>query len=233
MSLRRVQVIQSHRQPLPASWYQLCVDSVRHWARGSGFEYRWIGDELFDRLTPALRAKLDGRPVVASDLARLLELEAALDSGFDQVVWVDADVLILDPTALALPEAGAWFGREVWVQWDGGRPKVFRKIHNAFMTFGHQDPVLPFYRFSAERILDHFQGPMVAQLVGPKLLSHLHNAIGFDVLEWAGMLSPAVARDLLAGGGLALDRFVGDSSIPPLAPPPNWRVRGDWVWMEA
>lgn len=156
--------------------------------------------------------------MVAADLARLHALEAALAEGYGQALWVDADVLVLAPGALALPSAGALFGREVWVQEDGaGGLRTYRRIHNAFMAFARGDPVLPFYRQAAERILKRHQGPMVPQLIGPKLLTLLHNAIGFEVFEEAGMLSPLVARDLLAGGGEALDRYLERSPAVPLA----------------
>jgi hypothetical protein len=181
-----------------------------------------MGDELLQLVPDRLRAKLSAQPtVIATDLARLYALENALAEGFDQVIWIDADVLVIDPSRLCLASGGAVFGREVWVQVgsmdDKKRLRVHRKIHNAFMAFQADDPVLPFYRYSAERILERYQGPMIAQLVGPKLLTLLHNAIGFEVLEEAAMLSPAVALDLLDGGGRALDRFVAESLVPPAA----------------
>ncbi len=212
-------VVQSHTSPLPAAWYERCIGSVRGWAGSKGYDYRWLGDELFDGIPGPLLSRVRQRPVVASDLARLIVLENALSGGYSRAVWLDADVLVLDPTGFELPESGALFGREVWVQEsDGGRLRVYRKIHNAFMAFSKGNPVLPFYRWSAERILDRYDaqaGPMVAQLIGPKLLTLLHNAIGFDVLETAGVLSPAVIRDLLSGGGPALDRFLaGCEGVP-------------------
>ena len=218
-------VIQSHRQPLPAPWYEPCIDSVQTWARHRHFEYRWLGDELFAGIDPLILARTRKQPLVATDLGRLLVLEAALQEGFERVVWVDADVLILQPERFDLPDSGALFGREVWVQTnDNGRLKVYRKIHNAFMAFAAGDPVLPFYRYAAARILHRYEsgtsarsGQMVAELIGPKLLSLLHNAIGFDVIESAAMLSPLVCQDLLRGRGAALDLFLRESQEPPCA----------------
>lgn len=215
-------VIQSHRAPLPAPWYERCIESVRLWSQAHSYEYRWLGDEIFAALPMRLQPKLREQPVVASDLARLIALQQALAEGFDRVVWVDADVLVLEPQLLDLPAAQALFGREIWVQQaeDTNRLKTYRKIHNAFMAFGTDEPVLPFYRMSAERILDRYDaaaGPMVTQLIGPKLITLLHNAIGFDVLEAAGMLSPLVARNVLEGGGPALDRFLAASAVLPQA----------------
>jgi len=211
-------VVQSHRQPLPASWFSRCVESVRNWAGQQGFDYRWLGDELFDPLNPLIREKTRGQIMVAADLARLHILSQSLEAGYDQAVWVDADVLVLQPDELAVPECGAVFGREVWIQADeGGALRVHRKIHNAFMAFAADDPVLPFYLYSAQRIVSRYDGSMAPQTIGPKLLTFLHNVIGFDVLETAGMLSPAVARDVLAGQGEALDRFNAESVCAPLA----------------
>ena len=43
------------------------------------------------------------------------------------------------------------------------------------------------------------------QLIGPKLLTALHNVVGFPLSDAVGMASPLVLRDLAAGGGPALD----------------------------
>ncbi len=208
---------------MPAPWYEACLESVRAWAQARSYEYRFIGDEIFTRLPVGLEAIVVEQPVVASDLARLILLQAALADGYERAVWVDADVLVIDLEGLVLPAAQALFGREVWIQ-PGGEAgkklKTYRKVHNAFMAFCAGEPVLPFYRMSAERILKRYDagaGPKVPQLIGPKLITLLHNAIGFDVLEAAGMLSPWVVRDLLDGGGAALDRFLAASSIVPQA----------------
>jgi len=214
-------VVQSHTSPLPAAWYERCTASVRAWSEAQAFDYRWLTDELFERLPSSLRRKLHGQSVVASDLARLVVLQEMLDAGYARAVWVDADVLVLDVAGLVLPASDALFGRELWLQEGAtGQLKLYRKIHNAFMAFTAADAVLPFYRMSAERILSRYDAdasPMVAQLIGPKLLTLLHNAIGFDVLETAGVLSPPVIRDLLDDGGRALSRYLAESAVMPLA----------------
>ncbi|MGE0622948.1 MAG: hypothetical protein AB7I04_06880 [Pseudomonadales bacterium] len=206
-------VIQSHTEPLPAAWLGVCTASVRRFAAARGYDYRWMGDELFATLPAPLREKTRNQRVVATDLARLAVLQSALVEGYDPVVWMDADVLVLDAERFRLADAAAQFGREVWVQREAsGALKVYRRIHNAVMAFRRDEPVLPFYRHAATRILERYDrtgDAMVPQLIGPKLLTLLHNAIGFDVLETAGVLSPAVITDLLAGGGRALERFLG------------------------
>lgn len=202
-------VIQSHRDPLPLPWLQTCIDSVKNWAIASGFEYRWIGDEIFDVLPAALLEKIQHRPVICSDLARLYALSNALREGYQTAVWCDADFLVINAEQLVLPQKPFAFGREVWVQDEGNRQLRARvKIHNAFMVFQQANPFLDFYIHSAERLISLNDGGMPAQFVGPKLLTALHNMLHFDVIENAGMLSPEVMADVAAGGDAALKLFL-------------------------
>jgi hypothetical protein len=210
--MRSTLVIQSHRSPLPYRWIERCLESVRDWCALRGCEYRFMGDELFDCVPESIREKTSNQPVIATDLARLLTLRDALNAGYETVVWMDADVLILGPSAFALPDVPCAFGREVWVQHDRhGRLKSYKKIHNAFLMFARGDSFLDFYADSAERLLRRNNGSVPAQFIGPKLLTALHNVVGLPVLESAGMLSPMVIRNILAGAGPALDLFVENS----------------------
>ncbi len=68
-------VIQSHRDPLPFEWLRLCLDSVTSWAQDNQFELRFLGDELFDLIEPGLFEKIGAQTVIASDLARLKNLQ--------------------------------------------------------------------------------------------------------------------------------------------------------------
>ncbi|MEZ5549386.1 MAG: hypothetical protein R3E82_00705 [Pseudomonadales bacterium] len=213
----RVQVLQSHRTPLPAAWYETCTASVRKWAEGRGYDYRWMGDELFDPLSAELKQKTLGQRAIAADLGRLHALRQSLAAGFDTAVWIDADVFVLAPERLELLDAGHAFGREVWVQSQGADWRVYSKVHNAFMQFAAGDPLLGAYLYLAERILYRHQGALVPQLIGPKLLATLHNLLDFPVIESAGVLSPPVVRDLLTGSGPALDLFRARSTCIPAA----------------
>lgn len=210
-------ILQSHRQPLPGAWLERCLASVRSWAGHHGFAYRFVDDALFQHLPGDLLRATQRQPVVATDLARLAAMQAALAEGYEAVVWLDADTLVANRQALVLPEASYAVGREVWIQPHKGRLRAFVKVHNAFLMARAGNPFLAFYRHAAENLVRAHDGPMVPQLVGPKLLSALHNLAGLTVTEHAGMLSPAVIRDLLAGGGEALQLFRRESVVPPAA----------------
>jgi hypothetical protein len=214
--MNRTVVLQSHRNPLPARWLARCLASVEAWASTSGFDYRLLGDEFFDPVPAHLHDRLRAQPVVASDLARLLALRRALEEGYDAAVWCDADFLVFDPLRLTLPAEPYAVGREVWIEDRGaGRaPRARVKVHNAFLLFRQGNPFLDFCIDAVERLLGAHPGPYSPQFAGPKLLTALHNIVGFAVAERAGMLSPPVIRDLVAGGGPCLELFRARSPEP-------------------
>lgn len=201
-------VIQSHRDPLPYDWLQRCLGSIADWARGERYDYRFIGDEIFDLVEPGLLEKVGDQIVIASDLARLKYLQQGLADGYECVIWFDADFLLFDSQNFRLPDSDFALGREVWVQADkAGKLRAYSKVHNAFLMFRRGNHFLDFYCDSAERLLRLNQGRMPPQFIGPKLLSALHNITQCPVMETAGMLSPLVMKDLLAGQGKALQLF--------------------------
>ncbi|WP_439100791.1 hypothetical protein [Congregibacter sp.] len=198
----KTMVLQSQRPGVLPAWQRRCCDSVRAWSKQRGFEYSFCGDELFRPLPPALREKLRVQPVVATDLARLLLMREALRAGYERAIWCDADLLIFrDFEPLTLDHS---FGREVWVQGRDDGVHSYRRIHNAWLQFTADSPILPFYIDRATAMLERVQMPVVPQFIGPKLLSALHNIVGFHVEERVGMLSPLSMRDLLSGAGPAL-----------------------------
>ncbi len=208
-------VLQSHRCPLPFDWLRYCLDTVEQWASDNDFDYRLIGDEFFDLVDHDLLVRTAAQIVVATDLARLLWLQRGLAQGYATVIWCDADFLVFNPGGLLLPGTDFALGREVWVQRDAKAGlRVYPKLHNAFMMFRRGNSFLDFYLDTATRLLRLNQGGMPAQFIGPKLLTALHNIARLPVMENAGMLSPLVMRDLLAGQGPALKLFHDKSPAP-------------------
>ena len=207
----RTLVIQSHRSPLPMPWLAPCIDSVRVWSDKAGYDYRWLDDDLFARVPSTLRHKTRNHLPMTADLARLQVLQRTLLQGYERAVWIDADVLIFTPENLTVTSLDHSFGREVWIQTDtrgNGTLRSYRKIHNAFMSFTATSSVLPFYLECADRILHNHQADTLApQLIGPKLITALHNLAQFNVQENAAMLPPIVAGEI--------QRYQCDNNIGP------------------
>ena len=227
-------VIQSHRTPLSYIWIESCIESVRNWCLINKFEYRFIGDEIFDFILDEILEKPYIHRVIATNLARFFFLRNALGEGYSRVIWLDADFLIFHPSLFEIGETPYAVGREIWVQYgnqnsnksgkkqnekayEKNKLKVFKKVHNAFLMFNKGNSFLDFYLDTAERLIRLNQGQMSPQFVGPKLLTALHNVAVLPVLETTGMLSPLVAKDILRGEGPALDLFIANSPEKMLA----------------
>lgn len=209
----RTVVLQSYRTENVPGWIQTCLESVRGWAEGQSQAYRFVGDEIADRVPGWYRDKADGRWPIITDLGRLLLIREALADGFERAVWLDADVLVFDPEHLTLDVEGTYaFGREVWVQEDTkGRLRVWRNVHNAVCMFEPGNPMLDFYIHACLRVLERVEGGVPNQIVGTKLLTALHNMIGLPLTDQVAMFSPPVLADIASGGGPALDLLTNEA----------------------
>ncbi len=80
-----------------------------------------------------------------------------------------------------------------------GRWEVRKNIHNAFAAFPVECPVLPFLIDIILRMMYRVDHDHIApQMMGPKLLSSLHNLAAFDFRPDIGALSPEV-MSVIAG----------------------------------
>ena len=206
-------VLQS-AQSRRAQWLDTCLVSVESWAAQANYTYRFIGDELFDQVPEWYMHKVAGRMPIASDLGRLLWIKNLLDQGeADTVVWLDADVLVFAPSKLKVaPVSSCVFGQELWIQKnlskshpkDGeklqrqnGTWQVRKNVHNALAAFRKGCPMLPFLIEVIQRMMHRVDANFIApQMMGPKLLSNLHNLADFELMPSVGALSPEVILNL-------------------------------------
>lgn len=204
------------KQPL---WQTRCLTSVRHWCSQHGYNYQFLGDELFDCVPETLRTKLAGRTPIIADLARLSLLKDHLESTGGTVLWLDADTLIVDASWVPNTDASVCFGEEYWLDRDRrGRLKAFKQPHNAFMLFSKGNAVLPFLHQVAYSIIERADPSAISpQMIGPKLLKALHSLAQFSLCPQAGALSPSLAHDLVRGSGSTIEAFrVADRPTPCL-----------------
>lgn len=196
-------VVQSYRQSEVPEWLHSCLASVRHWALQCEYDYRFCGDELLARVPDWYAEKVGDRTPIMADLARLKWIqEILLEEDYHQVIWLDADTLVFAPHHLRVDmQASCVFGREHWLQRDGrNRQRVYKNVHNAFCAFRRDSPVLGFLIESIERMVERVDGAFIApQFVGPKLLTSLHNIVGFPTDDRFGAVSPLHAELILAG----------------------------------
>jgi hypothetical protein len=196
----------------------LCLESVHGWAQKQGHQYRFVGDEIFERVPRWYRDKVGGKLPVATDYGRLILIQEALKEGFDTVIWLDADVLVFDPSLYISFEGSCAFGQEVWVQAEGDGYTAHRNVHNAFCAFRQNSVTLPFLLETMESLIRRVDPNHLApQLVGPKLLTALHSLCDFSLVPEVGALSPSVVADIVIGKGAALDMLRRRSEVKPKA----------------
>ena len=136
--------------------------------------------------------------------------------GLDRVIWLDADVFVFDPGLITIdPAIDFAVGRQIWVQpGKDGDLRTYRQVHNAILVINRSTPVLDFLIQTVLRLARRHDGAASPQFLGPKLLTALHNIVGFSIVESVGMASPLVLGDMAAGGGRALSLLTSATDSP-------------------
>lgn len=214
----RTTVLQSYRTKDVPTWISTCLSSVAQWAQSQGWTYTFMDDALFDLVPGPICAKFADQKPLLADIGRLIWARQMFESDptVERIVWLDADVLVFAPDHMLLPADGDFaVGRQIWVQPDAkDKLRVYRQVHNASLSINRGAPALDFLIQTMLSLADRHNGPASPQLLGPKLLTALHNIVRFAVIDSVGMASPMVLRDIADGGGPAYNLLKQESPAP-------------------
>lgn len=207
--------MQSFRTEDVPDWVRCCLASVEAWARARDHPYIFIDDALFARVPGWYRAKVDDAVLPMSDLARLLVL-CEFSTEYPSVAWLDADVLVFDPSRFCLPEVAYAVCPERWVfRNKAGDLGAVEQVNNSAMLFARENPFLAFYIEATESTVRAAEEPVASHLAGTDLLTRLDRVVPLAKLDGVGMISPALARDLAAGRDEA-PRFYAEGLARPV-----------------
>lgn len=210
-------VYQSFRTHEVPAWMQACMASVRAWAASQGYDYRFYDDAFLDRAPAWFRQRAGRELCPVTDLARLVVAKELLAEGYERTVWADADLLVFDPGALALPVTqGFAFCLELWLYSDAsGAQRVSPRVNNAMAVFCVGSLHLDFFIDAAVRI--GRQRESIGKLdIGTAFLSPLRQILPFPLLDTVGMLSPAFLTEVAVGRPQGLHAYM--QALPaPLA----------------
>lgn len=210
-------VYQSYRTTGVPPWIETCMQTVRDWAAASSHDYRFIDDRLFDYVPAWYREKAGPQICPVTDLARLMVARELLDEGYDNAVWVDADMLVFAPESLLVNiEKDFAFCHEIWLQPDAaGLPTCTHRVNNSITVFARNNTHLEFFIDACQRIARHKPG--LGKLdVGTRFLTQLRGVLPFPLIANVGMFSPAVMADI-AGGEDQFLRHYARHLMSPLA----------------
>lgn len=194
-------MLQSWREWPAGGWRLRCLSSVRRWAAARGHAWRFIGDELFAPVPDAARAGCRGETLPMTDLGRLLWMRRLHDEGWRRVIWLDADILVIDP---ALAVEGEGIGREAWIaRGAAGGFRAVKGVNNCALSFAAGSPLLARYLGAALDAAAGFTRRPHPRALGPDLLLRLHRRAAFPLFDDIAMLSPLVGEGLAKGDGRA------------------------------
>ena len=191
-------VLQSYKTSNVPQWMEACMQSVRAWAKASGYEYQFLGDEFLDYAPQWYRDKSESILPV-TDLARLLLIKEQLES-YDEAIWIDTDVLVFDQKNFnpQLKKYSSFaFCYEIWTNSPkDGQPIFSKRVNNAVCMFNKDSTELDFFIKSAIIIMKKLKkaGPWD---VGVNFLTHANNTKYFQLLNNVGMISPAIMNDIV------------------------------------
>ncbi|HSH97123.1 MAG TPA: hypothetical protein VK954_02425 [Methyloradius sp.] len=208
-------VYQSYRTTNVPGWIETCMQTVRAWAALKGFEYQFIDDSLFDYIPNWVREKSVGEICPQTDLARLIIAKKYLSQGYEQTIWIDADMVVFAPEHLVVsPQTGYLFCHETWVKSDQqGKLAITHHINNSITSFAKNNQQLDFLIDACLRIAS--LKPKLTRLdLGTTLLSSLGNAIPIPLLTNVGMFSPDMMTDITNGTDLYLKAYAAKMMAP-------------------
>ncbi len=218
---KKVAVLQSFRTVDVPPWITRCMDSVRQWALSQGWDYLILDDRFLD-LPPAwVRKRCASNLYAVTDVARLIWAEDVLSGNHERVIWVDADMLVFDPSGLArhvdeVHEHG--FARELFLYVSGRRIKPQWGLNNTLMVFDRHAPVLADYlRICLERLEGYRDGEVPRTAMGPMLLQHLDAAEHLHRIEGVGLFTPAMLEPFAAGRDALMHQYLSYCALLPAA----------------
>ncbi|MBB5684348.1 hypothetical protein [Sphingobium boeckii] len=192
-------IFQSCDPAAAPAWVARCVESVRNWAETKGYSHRLLGNELFDPLPPDFASACADRKLPMSDLARLLWCRRFLAEGWDQIVWIDSDVLVLDPAAFAVDLLDhEMLCRELWLWRADGEIRARWAVNNCVMAWRPGSAVLPYYIHACAVLAAAEDGPGTLGL-GPAFLTRLNAAAPLPTVDTVMTLSPLLMEAILSG----------------------------------
>ena len=193
-------ILQSYRADGVAPWLARCLASVADWAWRQGHDRLLLDDGFFAIVPRWYVERCGAERLPVTDLARLLWMRRFLDEGRPRVIWLDADVLVIDPAAFAIGSAATQaLGREYWV-WraQDGALRARWAVNNCVMQFTASSTLLDFYIEGCQTVVR--TAATVGRLTaGPTLLTALNAAVPLPLVADLATLSPTLV-DAIARG---------------------------------
>jgi hypothetical protein len=190
-------IYQSYRTTNVPNWINSCMQSVKVWADLNAFDYRFYDDVFFEYAPDWFRDKANHEICPITDLARLVAAKQLLSEGYQRTIWVDADMLVFDPSNLSIDlHQDFTFCHEIWLYTDSNDGnQIIHRVNNSMTVFCANNVHLDFFIDAALRIGKY--STSIGKLdIGTNFLSTLRSILPFPLLENVGILSPVLMNEI-------------------------------------
>lgn len=202
-------ILQAYEGRTTPDWIARCMQSVQSWAASQGHDYRF-SPLLFDRIPEWFRRHCAPEIGPLTDLGRLCLMQALFDEGAEDVVWIDADVLVFDPENFHLPVRPGFLVIDEVTVGPGAQGEPFasaRGVNGAVLGASRGHALFGIYRDAIESLVrDCRPGAVPRTIAGPQLLTVLAQTHVMARLTSVGLFTPAILNDLVHGRD-AMPRF--------------------------
>ena len=199
----RTIVYQSFRGDETPIWIQKCMQTVKDWAQLKGFDYQ-REDNFFDYVPDWYLDKAQGKISLIADLARLNLAKKFLTQGYEQTIWVDADMVIFAPDNLTIDTTeNCLLCREVWLgtKQDNDSEEqtlsCYERVTNSILFFTKDNSFLDFYIYACESIMKNQPDEYSHLVVSTKFLSDLYEIVELPLFYHVGLFSPLLIQGLV------------------------------------
>ncbi len=211
-------VFQSFRTENVPGYIAPCLESVRTWARSRGHHYHFIDDRFLSLVPDSYRSKAGNLLCLVTDLARIIQARAFLQQGFEQVIWMDADLFIFQPERLQLPVFPDFrYCKEVWLhRAKSGEIYPAQKVNNSVCIFGpdglrHLDE----YIQHCTAVFESTEALTNGLVMATEVLTRSYQAI--ENIRVIGILSPALLQAVLLQEENVLAQYIAWQGSPIFA----------------
>ncbi|MBP9738460.1 hypothetical protein KBD20_02100 [Candidatus Saccharibacteria bacterium] len=201
-------VFQSYRTHSVPVWIETCLNSVQNWAYLCGYDYRFYDDTFFNEVPDWFRARAQNEICPITDLARLIVAKKLLTSGYQRVIWVDADMLIFNPKVLDIEvNAPFAFCQEDWMTvYRGGQVQISQRVNNSICFFTKEDDILT--ELINDAISTGKSNDLIEKLdIGTKYLTDRHKVTALPLINSVAILDPPMVKDILRDDRMLIRRY--------------------------
>lgn len=236
-------VYQSYRKKNVPAWINSAMAIAKKWAEGKGYTYIFIDDRMFDYVPEWFKNEVDNQVCPVSDLARLAIAKELLANGFERAIWLDADLIILDPEQFDIAvDTEFALTKEIWLESNRfGFVTYYTRVCNEVLVITNKNSILDFYIYACKSIV-HNKSPWINRfkedtspsislkrlksrltpnhsrlsisIVGTDFLTNLYKLFDFPLLTNVGTLSPVLMNEVFRGRTKYLKNYIKRCNTP-------------------